>query len=422
MNINDLERSFLKKLKQSESVLSKVFKTPNWATYLSYNYLPQNPKHREEEIMDISFKIVHLILGKASGNLIIHGSSGTGKTMSFLIAKKVIEKYLEEKGVNDYKIIYVAATGRWSSLLHTTCKQLGLNLPERGIALSEYFEKIKDIAKDTYIHICIDDFDKLFEHEPRTRSKTQTEDMLYVLARTPNLSFTLITNKVDLTKEIEDSRVLSSLDTLNTIYFKPYTFEQCRDILLDRIKLVFMDGVFDDEALDVLAMHVAEEGGDIRRGLDLLKFCGEYVLKNGLTHIDAGLMEQLIYIYDIMSDGQKLIDTLTISDKLVLVAIYHLLRETKSNLLYTGDVFARQDYYRRILGMSSIGRKSFSVYLTKLSTLGIIDIKRKWERDSRGPKALIQLNYPSDAIKYMIENDPALIQIRNIISSNDSLT
>jgi cell division control protein 6 len=420
-NGGGLEESLLSRLKRSEKVLFKVFKSPNWTTYLDYSYLPQNPKHREEEIADISFRIAHLILGKASGNMVIHGGSGTGKTMSFLIAKRVVEKYLKEKGIEDYRIVYVAATGRWSALLNSVCKHLGLTLPERGISLSEYFEKIKEIAKNTYIHLCIDDFDKLFELEPKVRSKAQTEDMLYILTRTANISFTLITNKVDLTKVIDDSRVLSSLDTLNTIYFKPYTFEQCRDILLDRLQLVFNEGVFDDKALDVLASHIAKEGGDIRRGLDLLRFCGEYLVKNGLTHIDSELMKRLIYIYDVMSDGQKLIETLTVSDKLVLIAIYHLLSELKTNVLYTGDIFAKQDYYRRVMGMPSIGRKTFSVYLTKLSTLGIIDIKRKWVRGSNGPKAFIQLNYPLSAVRYMIENDPALRPINTIIGSDYNL-
>ncbi len=172
--------------------------------------------------------------------------------------------------------------------------------------------------------------------------------------------------------------------------------------MLERIKLAFKEGVFTDEAVDTLAEHVAEEGGDIRSGLSILKFCGTYAVENGIRQIDGKLMKELIWKHDIQKDGELLIETLSYSDKLILAALYSLLLETKSNFVYSGDVFARQDYYRKLR------RESFSVYLTRLSTAGIIEVKKVWKSKKEGSRSYIYLKYPIDAVRYMLENDPSL--------------
>ncbi len=326
--------------------------------------------------------------------------------MSFLIAKKIAETILSKKGVEKYKIIYVtAATPNFPKILSEICKELGIQVPTRGLSLREYLSYVSELSKNCYLHICIDEFDRLLES---SKQKKYSEDLLYYLTRTENISATLITNKIDLAKSITDARVLSSLDTINTIFFKAYTKEQCRDILLERIKLAFKEGVFTDEAVDTLAEHVAEEGGDIRNGLSILKFCGTYAVENGIRQIDGKLMKELIWKHDIQKDGELLIETLSYSDKLILAALYSLLLETKSNFVYSGDVFARQDYYRKLLGKSSISRESFSVYLTRLSTAGIIEVKKVWKSKKEGSRSYIYLKYPIDAVRYMLENDPSL--------------
>jgi Cdc6-like AAA superfamily ATPase len=77
--VKDIEDEISKK----ESILKE-----NWLKYLDFNYIPKNPKHREKEIKKISIRLIENIKQKSTGNLLIYGNPGTGKTMSFLIAKK----------------------------------------------------------------------------------------------------------------------------------------------------------------------------------------------------------------------------------------------------------------------------------------------------------------------------------------------
>ncbi len=295
--------------------------------------------------------------------------------------------------------------------MYDICSALNIKVPKRGISFKEYFSFVEEfIDKGYYIHICVDEFDNLLRD-----NRKNYESLLYYLTRTSGLSATLITNKIDLAKEITDARVLSSLDTLNAIYFKSYTKEQCRDILEDRIKLAFREGFITDEALDVLATYVAGEGGDIRKGLSILRFCGSYAEKNDISKIDGKTMHDIIQKHNILKDGEALITTLPLSDKIVLAAVYTLLMENATENVDSRDVFARQDYYRKLLRLSSINRDSFSVYLTRLSTAGIIEIKRVSRGKNRGVESYIILRYPRDAVKYMIHNDPELSKLKDII-------
>ncbi len=268
------------------------------------------------------------------------------------------------------------------------------------------------MAKIIYIHICIDEFDNLLRDSHRGY-----ENLLYYLTRTSGLSCTLITNRIDIAKEITDARVLSSLDTLNAIYFKSYTKDQCKDTLEDRIKLAFVDGFITHEALDVLATYVAEEGGDIRKGLSILRFCGTFAGKNNLYEINKETMQEIIQKHNILKDGEALISTLSLSDKIVLASIYSLVMENLREYVDSRDIFARQDYFRKILKLPSISRDTFSVYLTRLSTAGVVEIRRVSRGRNRGINSLVTLRYPRDAVRYMICNDPSLTKLRDLLIS-----
>lgn len=404
-----MDEHFFKKLAENvskkQSIKSKIYK-PNWRKVLDSCYIPRNPRHREREITALCDHLIDFIKSGASGNILVYGNPGTGKTMSFLIAKQFVEKYLSEES-GDFKILHLVAKGSSiTNILVDMCTSLGINVPARGYSMKDYLRIISRKAKDTYLHICIDEFDNLLADVRR-----KFEDVVYYLTRQENVSATFVTNKLDLAKEIRDARVLSSLDTLSTIYFESYNAQQCYDILKSRVAEAFADDFMSDDSLWLLAEHIANEGGDIRTGLSILVVCGKYAEEKGLTRITQEDMQKIIKTYSIEKDGENLINTLALSDKIVLAAIYTLMIENMTNIVNSKDVFAEQDYYRTLMGLPSISRESFSVYLSRLNTAGIISIKRVG-KSGGGQEALIELRFPRESIRYMLQKDESLEKLR----------
>jgi len=85
-------------------------------------------------------------------------------------------------------------------------------------------------------------------------------------------------------KEFLDPRVVSSLSE-EEIVFNPYDAAELRNILLDRAKLAFFDGVLTESALNLCAALAAAEHGDARRALDLLRVAGEVAERVGADKI-----------------------------------------------------------------------------------------------------------------------------------------
>ncbi len=384
---------------------------PRGRKFLDIGYIPRNSIHREKEISRISKQIIEFVIDKTSGSLMMCGNSGTGKTMSYKLAKIVADTYMSDLGHEDYIVIYVTAQGtEINSLMTEICRELNVDAPSRGISFKDYINIIKEKCRKTYIHICIDEFDKLFF----SRSKEKVEDVIYYFTRTENLSMTIITNRMNIAKDIKDSRVFSSLNTLNTISFKDYSADQCFDILSQRTKLAFNDGFVPENVLHMLCNHIAIEGGDIRKGLSVLGLCAKHAEDAKISTITAEIMEYIIEKYDILRDGENLKEQ-AVSGKLILSAIYSLLMSNQNSALDSRDVFAKQDYYRSTMNLPSISRESHSVYLTKLTTSGIICATRNSKGGRDGTTMSITLRYPRNAVKYMLNEDPELHGIHIII-------
>jgi Cdc6-like AAA superfamily ATPase len=375
--------------------------------FIDTEYIPQNPKHREKEITQMSKQIIEFILNGVSGSLLIYGNSGTGKTMSFKVAMKVTKAYMEELNKKDFRVLFITAKGTdITPLMSEICRELDIKAPSRGISFKDYINLIRQKLEQTYVHICIDEFDNLL----LSRTKDKAEDLIYYFTRTEKLSLTIITNRINLAKEIQDARVFSSLNTLNTINFGDYGSEQCYEILLERTNMAFNSNFIPDKVLQTLSKHISIEGGDIRKGLSVLGLCAKYAEDCSVFSITPEIIKDIIEKYDILKDGENL-RKISISGQLILASMYSLLLTNKNDKLDSKDIFAKQDYFRSILAMPGISRESHSVYLTKLSTSGIISTTRNSKGGREGTTMLITLRYPRDAIKYMLHEE---IELQNI--------
>jgi cell division control protein 6 len=210
------------------------------------------------------------------------------------------------------------------------------------------------------------------------------DDFLYNLTRAnlelknSRISIVGITNDI-LFRENLDQRIKSSLSE-EEILFRPYNALEIKDILSERVRNGFRNGVIDDFILNKCAALAAQEHGDARRALDLLRVAGEVAERLGEMkicdkHMDLAKEKiDLDRVVEIIRNQPK-------QSQAVLFSIVHLaegMKDKKSvrwvdSRLLTGDVF---EMYKSVCGKNGIctlTQRRVSDLIGELDMLGVIN-------------------------------------------------
>jgi len=309
---------------------------------LSHSIPTSLGKYRSHEINAIRKNLLKLLSDEEARGLSIFGGEGVGKTACFLIAKDDIERTIEKSG-DSARIVYFTSQ-RWESILYNVCLELGIDVkPDRRI--SEYISALKNF-RDPLV-LCLDGIDGVLRY-----TRLEAERVLYVLSRLRNVRLVAI------------SRVGPLSD--NSVYFRPYTRMECRNILLEWMKLQFRGIALEEESIDLLAEIIAEEGGNIRKGLEILELCRSW--GSPITARD------MLYIVELHNVGKKF-QSLSMSERLILVATQVTSENGRATTLE--NVFKRQNNIRASLGLEPIEKSLFSKYVMRLAVKGFLTIERR---------------------------------------------
>ncbi len=349
---------------------------------LTSAFVPNKIPHRDNEIQQIGSILAPVLRGYHPNNIFIYGTCGTGKT---ICAKFIINQLKEISCKNGHhiKVVYINCKMKRVAdteyrLFAQLLKELGECVPDTGLPTDvlyrRFFEKIEGM-KCTSILI-LDEIDTLV--------KKVGDDFLYNFTRinqelkNSHIVVVGITNDLSLRDNL-DLRVKSSLSE-EEILFKPYNANQLKDILLERVKDGFAPGVIDDSVLNKCAALAAQEHGDARRALDLLRVAGEIAERFGEKHI----VEEHVDMAEQKVDIDRITETVK-SQPAQSQAVLHSVIKLKDKMstqkkwtdkrLMTGDVF---DMYANICnsnGMKPLTQRRVSDLIGELDMLGIITAK-----------------------------------------------
>ena len=242
--------------------------------------MPNIILHRESEQKQVFQSLIPILKQSRPSNLLVYGKPGTGKT---LVVKKVLSKIQERVEESNFPIKLVYSNSKNETTLYgllvSIGRQLGLNekeLPTTGLAISEVFKRLLNRIREEKLNavFVIDEIDYLAQLVVKTG-----KDILYQLTRANEQleagSLTMVGISNDLSfKEKLDPRVISSLGE-EEIIFTNYNKDQLTTILEERISESFIENAVDMGALNRCAALAANEHGDARRAIDLLRVAGE---------------------------------------------------------------------------------------------------------------------------------------------------
>jgi len=170
-------------------------------------------------------------------------------------------------------------------------------------------------------------------------------------------------------KEFLDPRVFSSLSE-EELVFRPYDAGELRNILFERSKLSFREGVLSESALNICSALAAAEHGDARRALDLLRVAGEVAERQGAGTIT----EEHVRLAEKNIEHNRVIEALknlTLHSKLVLLSVYHLNRPSAN----TGEIY---DVYNDLCGEFGAGlltQRRLGSLINELDSMGLVNAK-----------------------------------------------
>ncbi len=338
-------------------------------------YCPEKIFHREDQLQAVANILAPCLRGEKPSNLFIYGKTGTGKTLTARYVSKQLQVIAEERELL-IKIIYLNCKLKKVAdteyrLIAQLARELGTQIPPTGLPTDEVyniFYRIVDKEKNIVILI-LDEIDQLV-------SKAGDE-MLYNLTRINSelkqaqISIVGISNDLIFTENL-DPRVKSSLSE-EELVFPPYNALQIQNILQQRAKEAFKDGVIEQGVIEKCAAYAAREHGDARRALELLRVAGELAERQNetkimLSHLDKA--EEKI-------EKDRVLEMVITQPKQYQATLYsiYLICEQKKKLIFTGEVY---ELYKKICDKTNLRpltQRRISDIISEMDMLGIINAK-----------------------------------------------
>jgi len=376
------------------------------------SYIPDVLPHREEQINQLASILVTALEGQRPSNVLLFGKTGTGKTASMKYIGKEIERATSD--LNKVTFIYMNCEvvdtqyGVLQNIGNKFIEDFEERIPFTGWSTERVYnilrEKIDEEKK--VIVIALDEIDKLV-------SKSG-DDVLYHLCRINDdlkkakVSVIGISNDLRF-MEFLDPRVKSSLSEEKMV-FPPYNAEQLGDILRQRANVAFDAGVIEDSVIPLCAALAAQEHGDARRALDLLRVAAEISERNHLpvvTESDVIKAKNKIEL-DCVAEA---IRTLPVQSKLVLMGVL-LNDERGDSKLTTGDLYETYKELCQCTSMAILTQRRVTDLISELDMLGIIHARVKsFGRGGRTKE--IEPSVPIIEARKILEEDEILSQLKN---------
>ena len=371
------------------------------ASSLDLSYVPPKLYARDEVIKSLIYNYRRILDEKEtpSINCLLLGKGGVGKTVTAKYFGRNFRNIALEKDVNLFIEYYNCINFRSKSKIIRELFAKYTHGSGRGFSDDEALKLIltKLINDDAYMFLIIDEVHFL-----------KSEDVLAFLdiAETyghhnAKISILLVSRNKDWLN-IETERILCRLN--EKIKLKPYDFDDSNLILQYRSEIAFKENIVNDDILAMISQIVVEHK-NMRHGIEILRKCGLYADKEGLSRITANMVREASNeVYPTFRGD--VIDKLNEQELLALYGIARSLINTDEPYTLVDDAFNEYETICENYSIEPHVKMSFRKYVRQLKSLKIIDTKTvRIEDAQRGRHLQITiLDIPADKLEELLED------------------
>ncbi len=351
------------------------------------DHVPETFEHRESQTRTLSYAIRPAVRGSRPLNVLVRGPPGTGKTTA--VQKLFGEVGAQTRDVRTIRVNCQVNATRYSVFSRLFEGTFDYEPPSSGISFKKLFGQIAEklVEDDRVLVVALDDVNYLFY-------ENEASDTLYSLLRAheeyPGARIGVIVISSDPTLEVIeelDTRV-QSVFRPEDVYFPVYDHPEIVDILGERTKRGFHDGVVSRAVLDRVA-ELTAESGDLRVGIDLLRRAGLNAEMRASRTVD-------------LEDVEKAYETSKYVDLSRSLAGLADAERTLMEVIADHDGDRAGEIYEAFAGETDLGYTRYSEIVNKLDQLGLIDAEYA-EIDGRGRSRSLSLSYEKDAVLERLE-------------------
>ncbi len=371
---------------------------------LQTTYIPDNLPHRKDQIDALVEIIAPALKGDKPSNVLIIGKTGTGKTAVVTHIGKELKKADPTESNVCFIYINCEVNDTNYGILYSISNQISDDavnkIPFTGWSLDKILTALTEIIdKENKVFVVVlDEIDRSIQKNGddifyylTTINEVLKESRVTIIGITNNAKFT----------DLLSPKIKSRLGE-EKIVFPPYNVDQLKDILYNRAAIAFDEGVLDEDVIPYCAALSAQEMGDARKALELLRISAEIAERNGdlkVTSAHVHSARSKIEVDAIV----EVIKTLTIQSKILLMGI---IRNTEIDLspMTTGDTYTSYKHVAESIGQSVLTQRRITGLIQELDMLGIIHARVK-SNGRTGRTKEIELCIPKDIVNMVKEDD-----------------
>ncbi|MHB9285851.1 Cdc6/Cdc18 family protein [Halobacteriales archaeon Cl-PHB] len=388
------------------------------------SYTPKKLPHREEQINKMASILASALRGDTPSNILIYGKTGTGKTAcakyvsqelqitsekydvpclveyincevtdtQYRVLAQLANKFIERNkqtlrdqiealqeirtdvtegmiSIDATEFSSVEAISRRIDELNTELDERQEEVPMTGWPTDRVYQYFFDAVdyQERVVVIMLDEVDKLVEKSG--------DDTLYNLSRmnsdltNSRVSIMGISNDLKFT-DFLDPRVKSSLGE-EEIVFPPYDANHLQDILEQRASIAFKQDAIGEGVIPLCSAFAAQEHGDARRALDLLRTAGELAERSKYDDVHQQHVRKAQQKIELDRVAEA-VRTLPPQSKLILMAIIRL-EDQETDSINTGEVYNTYKKLCKRIDFDVLTQRRVTDLISELDMLGIVN-------------------------------------------------
>lgn len=368
---------------------------------------------RDEHMQKVAESLNPAIFGQEPTHLFIFGKTGTGKS---LISRSVSQRVATEaeRENNTVKIAFIDCGEQTTeaSVVKTIARELndtnetGIKVPQRGLGTGDYYDRlwtILDMQTDVAL-IILDEIDLLEDDEVLRKLSRAGENR-----RITNSTIGIIgiSNKIDYPDELNE-RVKSSF-ARDELVFPPYDATQLVEILENRAD-AFRDGVLTDDAIPLTAALAAQEHGDARKAIDILRNAGRIATKEDADHVT----EAHVRAAKEKTEADRfagLIEGAPTQAKAILLALTLLTERTRDEQFPTQEIYNQYQSIVAEIDMAQLSERRVQEILQEQDFLNVIESETKGRGRGRGVHTKHRLLEDPEIVKKVLKRDSRISNV-----------